>query len=150
LDELVERIRPFLEGKGYSSIDRDLLRKAVLSLRDRVKTLVEMADLSEFYFSEEIVYDEKASRKFLSSETLSMFNQVIASLSKESILTREEVHRLIQQLAETRGEPLVKIAQPIRVALTGRSVSPPIDEVIAALGKEEVIKRLKRAIEKIG
>jgi glutamyl-tRNA synthetase len=126
------------------------LRKAVLSLRDRVKTLVEMADLSEFYFSEEIVYDEKASRKFLSSETLSMFNQVIASLSKESILTREEVHRLIQQLAETRGEPLVKIAQPIRVALTGRSVSPPIDEVIAVLGKEEVIKRLKRAIEKIG
>jgi len=111
---------------------------------------VEMADLSEFYFSEEIVYDEKASRKFLSSETLSMFNQVIASLSKESILTREEVHRLIQQLAETRGEPLVKIAQPIRVALTGRSVSPPIDEVIAVLGKEEVIKRLKRAIEKIG
>jgi len=150
LKELVQRVQPFLEAKGYSNIDPDLLRKAVLSLRDRVKTLVEMADLSEFYFSEEIVYDEKASRKFLSSETLSMFNQVIASLSKESILTREEVHRLIQQLAETRGEPLVKIAQPIRVALTGRSVSPPIDEVIAVLGKEEVIKRLKRAIEKIG
>jgi glutamyl-tRNA synthetase len=150
LNELVERVRPFIQTKGYSSIDRDLLRKAVLSLRDRAKTLVEMADLSEFYFSEEIVYDEKAFRKFLSSEALPMINQVIASLSKESILTKEEAHRLIQQLAETREEPLVKIAQPIRVALTGRSVSPPIDEVIEVLGKEEVIKRLKKAIEKIG
>jgi len=149
LDELVERMRPFIEAKGYSSVDRDLLKKAVLSLRDRVKTLVEMADLSEFYFSEEIVYDEKASRKFLSSETLPMINQVIASLSKESILTKEEVHRLIQQLAETRGEPLVKIAQPIRVALTGRTVSPPIDEVIEVLGKDRVIQRLKRAIQYI-
>ena len=58
-------------------------------------------------------------------------------------------HRLIQQLAETRGEPLVKIAQPLRVALTGKTVSPPIDEVMEALGKEEVIRRLQRAIEYI-
>jgi glutamyl-tRNA synthetase len=78
-----------------------------------------------------------------------MFNEVITSLSKESILEKENVHRLIQQLAETRGEPLVKIAQPIRVALTGRTVSPPIDEVMEVLGKEEVIKRLQRAIEYI-
>jgi glutamyl-tRNA synthetase len=78
-----------------------------------------------------------------------MLEQVITSLSKESILQKENVHRLIQQLAETRGEPLVKIAQPIRVALTGKTVSPPINEVMEALGKTEVIKRLQRAIEKI-
>ena len=52
-------------------------------------------------------------------------------------------------MAETRGEPLVKIAQPIRVALTGRSVSPPIDEVMEVLGKKEVIKRLHKAIKYI-
>jgi len=65
-------------------------------------------------------------------------------------LGKENAHRLVQELAETRAEPLVKIAQPIRVALTGRSVSPPIDEVMAVLGKEKVIKRLQKAIEKIG
>ena len=194
LEELVQRVRPFTEAKGYSNIDPDLFRKAVLSLRERVKTLVEMADLSEFYFRQEIVYDEKAAGKFLSRETIPIFNQVIAFLSigvnptrglteeikklsesgltpdqiaekidpdkffdhgsypnaKESVLGRENVHRLIQQLAETRGEALVKIAQPIRVALTGRSVSPPIDEVMEVLGKERVIERLKKAIEKIG
>lgn len=149
LDELVQRVRPFLETKGYSNIKADLLRKAILSLRERVKTLVEMAEVSEFYFCEEIVYEEKATVKFLNQGVIPMFNEVITSLSKESILEKENVHRLIQQLAETRGEPLVKVAQPIRVALTGRTVSPPIDEVMEVLGREEVIKRLKRAIEYI-
>jgi len=150
LDELVQRVRPFMEAKGYLITDLDRLRKAASSLRERVKTLVEMADLSEFYFCEEIAYDEKAAGKFLNKEAMPMLEQVITSLSKESILQKENVHRLIQQMAETRGEPLVKIAQPIRVALTGKAVSPPIDEVMEALGKTEVIKRLQRAIEKIG
>jgi glutamyl-tRNA synthetase len=149
LDELVQGFQPYIEVKGYSINDPNLLRKAVLSLRERAKTLVEMADLSEFYFCKEIAYDEKAAGKFLSKETLPMFNQVITSLSRESTLEKGNVHQLIQQLAETRGEPLVKIAQPIRVALTGRTVSPPIDEVMEALGKTEVIKRLQRAIEYI-
>jgi glutamyl-tRNA synthetase len=149
LEELVQRVRPFIETKGYSNIDSDLLRKAVLSLRERVKTLVEMAVVSEFYFCEEITYDEKAAGKFLTRETIPMFNLVIASLSKESVLGRENVHRLVQQLADARGEPLVRIAQPIRVALTGRTVSPPIDEVIEVLGRAAVIKRLQRGIEYI-
>jgi glutamyl-tRNA synthetase len=149
LDELVQRVRPFIEAKGYSNIHPDLLRKAVLSFRERVKTLVEMADLSEFYFCKEIAYDEKAAEKFLNQETVPMLNQVITSLSKESTFEKENVHRTIQQLSEMHGEPLVKIAQPIRVALTGKTISPPIDEVMEVLGKEEVIRRLERAIEYI-
>jgi len=149
LDELVQRAWPFIEAKGYSNLDSHLLKKAVLSLRERVKTLVEMAEVSEFYFCEEIAYDEKVTVKFLNQEVIPMFNQVITSLSKESSLEKENVHRLIQQLAEARGETLVKIAQPIRVGLTGRTVSPPIDEVMEVLGKEEVIKRLQKAIEYI-
>jgi len=108
---------------------------------------VEMAEVSEFYFCEEITYDEKAAAKFLNQETLPMLNQAITSLLNESVLEKDRVHGLIQQLAETRGEPLVKIAQPIRVALTGRTVSPPIDEVMEVLGKERVIQRLQNAIE---
>ena len=145
LEDLVRRVRPFIEAKGYANIDPDLLRKAVLSLRERVKTLVEMADVSEFYFREEVPYDEKAAAKFLNQETMPMFHQAMTSFLKESVFEKERVHGLIQQLAETRGEPLVKIAQPLRVALTGRTVSPPIDEVMEVLGKERVIQRLRRA-----
>jgi glutamyl-tRNA synthetase len=149
LDELVERVRPFIEAKGYSITDPVLLRKVVLSLRERSKTLVEMADLSGFYFCEEIAYDEKAAGKFLIPEIVPVLEQMIASLLKESILDKKMGHHFIQQLAEKRGEALVKIAQPLRVALTGKTASPPIDEVMEVLGKIEVVKRLQRAIEYI-
>jgi glutamyl-tRNA synthetase len=149
LEELVQSVRPFIETKGYSNVDPDLLRKAVRSLRERAKTLVEMADALEFYFCEEITYDEKAAGKFLNQETILMFHQAVPSLLNEPVLEKEWVHGLIQKLAKTRGEPLVKIAQPIRVALTGRTVSPPIDEVMEVLGKTEVVKRLERAIKYI-
>jgi glutamyl-tRNA synthetase len=146
LDELVKMFRPFVEARGYSTTDLNLLKKVVLSLRERVKTLVEMADLSEFYFSEGIAYDQKAAEKFLNRDSVSVLEQVVDALSKEAALDKERCHRLIQQLAETRGVPLVKVAQPLRVALTGKTVSPPIDEVMGILGQEVVIQRLQRAI----
>jgi len=151
-DELVRMVRPFVEAKGYTLEDPskgDLLRKAILPLKDRAKTLVEMADLLEFYFRDEIVYDEKASEKFLKVETLPVLKEVVNALSKETVLDKEKGHHLIRQLAEARGEPLVKIAQPIRVALTGTTVSPPIDEVMEAMGRVEVIRRLEKAINYI-
>lgn len=149
-DELTKKVLPFIEAKGYSVTDTDLLKRAVLSLRERSKTLVEMAELSEFYFCEEIIYDEEAAQKFLKGESMVIFEEVIASLSKEGVLKKENNHYLIQRLSESRHEPLVKIAQPLRVALTGRTVSPPIDEVMEALGKERVIQRLQRAMQFIG
>jgi len=149
IGELVQRARPFMEAKGYSMTDLDLLRKAVLSLRERVKTLVEMAELSEFYFSEEIGYEEKAAEKFLKTDAVPLFEQIIAALAKEGVFDKGSGHRLIQEMAEHREMPLVKIAQPIRVALTGKTVSPPIDEVMETLGRERVIQRLKRVIEYI-
>jgi glutamyl-tRNA synthetase len=149
-DELAGKVLPFIEAKGYSISDHDLLKKAVLSFRERSKTLVEMAELSEFYFCDEIVYEEEAAKKFLKGESWSIFEEIIASLSREAILKKEGNHLLIQRLSESRHEPLVKIAQPLRVALTGRTVSPPIDAVMEVLGKEKVIQRLKRAMRFIG
>jgi glutamyl-tRNA synthetase len=147
LDELVEMFRPFIEAKGYSITDHDLLRKAVLSLRERAKTLVEMAELSEFYFCKEITYDQKAAEKFLRSEFVPILKQSSEAFSKEANLDKAKVHQHIQQLADNRREPLVKIAQPIRVALTGKTVSPPIDEVVEILGSSTATQRLRRAID---
>ena len=154
LNELAMMVLPFLQKKGYltggpTERGLELLRKAVQSLRERTKTLVEMADLMEFYFLHDIVYEEKASEKFLKRETLPVFEEVVQSLSIVEHVDKESCHRLIQALAERHGEPLVKIAQPVRVALTGKTVSPPIDEVMEALGGEEVIRRIQRVIEHI-
>jgi len=149
LDELVQRVLPFIEAKGYLINDLNLLRKVSLSLRERVKTLVEMAEVGGFYFCEEISYDEDSAQKFLRAESMAVLEQIIASLSKEAFLDKERTYRLIKQLSENRGEPLLKIAQPIRVALTGKTASPPIDEVMETLGKDKVIKRLQKAMEYI-
>jgi glutamyl-tRNA synthetase len=150
LDELARLVKPFIEAKGYSVKDVSRLKKVVASFQERVKTLVEMADLSEFYFCEEIVYDEKAAEKFLNKDSVETLKQVLVSLSAEAVLEKERSHQLIQGLAEGSGVPLVRIAQPLRVALTGKTVSPPIDEVMDALGKAEVIRRLEKAIEYVG
>jgi glutamyl-tRNA synthetase len=147
LDDLARLARPFIEAKGYAVKDAARLRKGVASFQERVKTLVEMADLSEFYFCEEIVYDEKAAEKFLTADSVETLKQVRASLSAEAVLEKERSHRVVRGLAEEGGVPLVKIAQPLRVALTGKTVSPPIDEVMEALGKAEVIRRIEKAIQ---
>jgi glutamyl-tRNA synthetase len=149
LDELVQKVLPFIEAKGYAINDLEVLKKAVLSFRERSKTLVEMADLSEFYFCEEVVYEENGAKKFLTGEAAPLFEEVIGSLSREAVLTKENNHLLIQRVSESRREPMVKIAQPLRMALTGRTVSPPIDEVMEVLGKEKVIRRLQEACQYI-
>jgi len=149
LDELVRLFRPFLEEKGYLTADLEFLKKIVSSLRERAKTLVEMANLSEFYFAEEVSYEEEGAKKFLTPGSLLIFEEMREALSKEKRLDREIAHRLIQQLAERQGQPLVKIAQPLRMALTGRTASPPLDEVMEILGQGKVIRRLEKAIEYI-
>ena len=149
LGDLVERARPFIEAKGYTIKNQVLLERAVASLRERVKTLVEMADLGGFYFAEEVTYDEKAREKFLTEETVPFLKEFCPLLRNETALSKERAHQLIQQVAESHGVPLGKVAQPLRVALTGKTVSPPMDEVMEALGRDEVIRRLERAIDHV-
>jgi len=149
LDQLIESVRPFMEAQGYPVKDHILLRKAVVTFRERVKTLVEMADVAKFYFCEEVTYDETAAAKFLTQETGALLQEVLSAVSKERSFDKSQGHRVLQQIAETRGLAMVKIAQPVRVALTGKTVSPPIDEVMDALGKEKMVQRLERAIDYI-
>jgi glutamyl-tRNA synthetase len=143
---LGELLRPFIEDRGHQVKDPDLLAKVVLSLRERAKTLVEMAESAEFYFAEDVVYDPKSAGKFLRPEDGPGLREVLALVSNLPALEKGRCHELVQGLAETRGEPMVKIAQPLRVALTGRSASPPIDEVMEALGRDRVIRRIGKAL----
>ena len=110
---------------------------------------MEMADVAKFYFCEEVTYDEAAAAKFLTQETGALLQEVLTAVSKERSLEKSQAHRVLQQIAETHGLPMVKIAQPVRAALTGKTVSPPIDEVMDALGQEKVVQRLERALDYI-
>jgi glutamyl-tRNA synthetase len=122
------------------------LEAVVASQKERSRTLAEMAANSVFFFREPAWYEEKAAKKNLTPESRLLLEQAREALAELEEFVRERIHALIQALAEQAGVGLGKIAQPIRVAVSGGSVSPPIDQTLEILGREQVLKRLDRAI----
>ena len=145
-DELVLLLIPFLETKGYKVQADKRLPNIVKTVQERSKTLIEMADAAEFYFKEDMLYEEKAAQKFLTSDMIEIFDVMISKLENLSAFTHQTVESVFNDIINDRGIKLGKIAQPVRVALTGGTVSPGIFEVIEIFGKEKTTARLKKAI----
>ena len=145
-DELAKLLSPFLETKGYKVPIDKRLANIIKTVQERSKTFVEMADAAEFYFKEDIVYEEKAAQKFLTQDMTPIFETLISGLESLPYFTHETVEAVFNNIINERGIQLGKIAQPARVALTGGTVSPGIFEVIENLGREKTIKRLKNVI----
>jgi glutamyl-tRNA synthetase len=148
-EEIAGLVIPFLEKKGFKVNLDERLVKIVTSLKERAKTLVDIAESAEYFFIEEVKYEESARKKFLTPESVPIFEVLIDKLSSLSDFTPTELQRVFGEIIEKRGLKLVQVAQPVRVALTGGTVSPGIFEVMEILGKEKVIERLKKAIRHI-
>ena len=145
-ERLVEAMLPFWRERGYDTSDHRFVAKVAADLRTRSKTLVEMADSGGFYFREEVAYEPEAAAKFLTPEYAGHLEAVAERLPGLGDYTKDGVEAFLRSLADERGTKLKWIAQALRVALTGKTVSPGIDEVMVTLGKERVIQRLERAI----
>ncbi|WP_006786727.1 glutamate--tRNA ligase [Thiorhodospira sibirica] len=127
------------------------LRDVVLAQRERAKTLAEMAQNSRYFYEEFAEYDEKAAQKNLQADAvpvLTALQEDFAALD-ESNWHAEPLHEIIMAVAERFELKLGKVAQPLRVAMTGSTVSPPMDQTLALLGKNRVLARIQRALEKI-
>jgi len=148
-EKLLEVAIPFWEKKGFDVKDRHYVAKATENLRTRSRTLVEMADSGAFYFQEEVPYDAEAALKFLTPEYVGHLEVVLERLPSVSDYTKDGVEAFLRAIAEERGTKLKWVAQALRVALTGRTVSPGIDEVMVILGKDRVARKLRRAIDRI-
>ncbi len=120
----------------------------VISIQaERTKTLVEMAERSEYFYSDVKEYDEKAARKNLKPEIAEALNAVRDKMAALPAWDKEELHQIVINTAEEHTLKLGKLAQPIRVALTGGTVSPPIDVTLLLLGRDNVLKRLDQALD---
>ena len=97
--------------------------------------------------SEAIRKASEAARKNLTAESAIVLAQARASLGSLAEWTAPSIHGSIQALAEGQGLGLGKVAQPLRVAVSGGSVSPPIDQTLAILGRDETLRRLDRAAD---
>lgn len=122
----------------------------VRTLKERCKTLAEMVEYGDFYFKEDLEYEEKGVRKYLLKDrerTLKVFGLFLERLKGIGDLRIENIESIFKEIATDVGIKLVDMAQAVRVVLTGRTVSPGIYEIIEVLGKERVIRRVLRGME---
>ncbi|MBF0230675.1 MAG: glutamate--tRNA ligase [Desulfamplus sp.] len=140
------------QDTSNSALDSSLnLEKIIETLQPRSKTMVEMAEASKFYFKEEIEFDESSAKKFLKPdiiETLKISAEYIKSIDL-SDFSEKNLEDVFKKVMEETNLKFGKIAQPLRVALTGTTVSPGIFEMMLALGKDRTVQRIERAVEYI-
>lgn len=122
------------------------LLEVVKTLQERSKTLVEMADSCRFFYHDFDSYDEKAAKKNLKPAIQKALQDFRDNLAHLPDWEREEIHKLLEQTCDIHELKIGKLAQPVRVAVSGCAVSPPIDITLKLLGKETVLARLDRAL----
>lgn len=147
--KLTDPLLYFLKKAGYESIDTRYLEKIIKTLNTRSKTLSDMAIDAAFYFQDEISYDEKAAKKFLKPSSLNPLKALHKELSTIESFNEKNLENVFKRVMEKTSLKLGKIAQPVRVALTGKTASPGIFEIIEVLGKNNVLLRLEKAMKHI-
>ncbi len=148
-EEIAGLLIPLLNETGiHTEVDEKLV-KIVMELTQRAKTLNDIADSLDYFYTDNISYEEKADNKFLKPEILPVLEDITGGLTSLNNFTMDGMKEVFDKVMEERELKLGKLAQPVRVALTGGTVSPGIFEVMDILGKDEVVKRLNKAVSHI-
>jgi glutamyl-tRNA synthetase len=121
---------------------RERLKAAMPGLKDRAKTLVELAQAAEFLFSDGPRELDAAAEKLLTPDARLILAELIPILSTGPWIAHD-IEESVRTFAAARDVKLGQAAQPIRAAVTGRTTSPPIFEMLAVLGREETLERIR-------
>ena len=149
-ERLARYLQPQLAALGIVTDDLQKLAAVAKSQQERAKTLKEMAANSTFFFRDVTTYDEKAAKKNLTTEAAPLLAQACERMAGLDTWTAPRLHEVIQAVASAAGAGLGKVAQPLRVAVSGGSVSPPIDVTLEILGRDTALARIGRAIARCG
>jgi glutamyl-tRNA synthetase len=133
-------------GMVKSDPDMDWFKKLVKILTERSHTLVEMKAGAVPFLTDEIAMDEKAKTKHLTPDVAPLLVELAGRLKAADPFTHDEIEKVFNALVAEKAIKLGKLAQPVRVALTGGTVSPGIFDVIEVMGKDKTIKRIEAAI----
>jgi len=146
---IVEKLfRAQLEKLGVTTADGPALSDVIAVQLDRAKTLQEMAEQSRYFFGDALVYDAAESKKWLTPEAVTLLSALQSRLMALSDWTKESLHQIITDTAESAQVKFGKLAQPLRFALTGGTSSPSIDLTLQLIGKKRVLERLNRICSK--
>ncbi len=146
VDRLAGLAAPFFLERGREVEPDERFKRIVELHRERVKTLAEYPDAASYYFGEGVEFEEKAARKFLKPENREVLEKARARLASLDEFDEGSIESAFAEVMEETDKKLGKIAQPVRVAVTGGTVSPGIFEMLAVMGKDRVLKRLDTAI----
>ncbi len=125
------------------------LVEVVQAQRERAKTLVEMAQNSVIFYREFEAYDEKAAAKHLKQDIAPALTDLRGRFAALPEWSSEAIHQAVMDVAQARDMKMGKLAQPLRVALCGTDVSPPIDVTVRLIGRERTLRRMDRALKYI-
>jgi glutamyl-tRNA synthetase len=143
---LADLMWPRLAERGFARPDEAQLEKIVLTVRERGKTIAELADKSAFYFQERVELDPAAAEKILTPEGRQILAETGRRLSEGPGLDGAAFDALLADLAAARGLKKGAVAQPLRLALTGGTASPGLHDIIEILGPDRVQRRIEAAL----
>lgn len=149
---VAQELRPLLEKAGFAehlqAVSPEWLAQLVVLVRERTKTLVEMVEWVTPYFGENVTFDEEAAKKFLTPAVVPVLGKVLARFERFPVFSRREWEESFKKVVEEEGIKMGQLAQPVRVALTGRAASPGLFEVMEILGRDRTLFRLRQGIER--
>ena len=150
-DDLVDALAgffPFMEGGEYfeqrlTPQIKSKLKTAMPGLKERARTLADLADGARFLFAERPLQNEDKAEKILADGGRDVLQQLLPTLEAVSDWQVEPLETAIREFADAGELKLGKVAQPLRAALTGRTTSPGVFDVVAVLGREEALGRIQ-------
>jgi glutamyl-tRNA synthetase len=128
-------------------VSEEWLARLVVLVKERAKTLVEMVEWVRPYFGEAVVFDEEAAKKFLTPAIAPVLQKLVLRFENLSSFSKQTWEQSFKQLVEEEAMKMGQLAQPVRVALTGRTASPGLFEVMEVLGRDRSLFRLRKGIE---
>ena len=134
------------EHQGIDASHGPALIELVKVQAERCKTLAEMCQVSRYFYQDEIEYDNDAIKKHLRPVVLEPLTALHTRLNQVTDWNRDALQACVNDISAQFDMNMGKIAQPLRVAITGSSMSPSIDMTLTLLGKERVLSRLERAL----
>ena len=151
LEKILPEVKPFFVKDGYVdeawfAENEEYFAKLVDTVRVRVKTLQEIADASDYFFKDVESYDEKGVAKHFKPEAVALLEECIAAVEADDVYSLETTEAAYNKIAADNNLALGKVIHPTRLALTGRTVSPGMFDVMVLLGKENTLARLHKAV----